>query len=160
MPEPEPGALFNFAVPATGVPQRSVDVRSNFEALARTLLTSDAAVPATARRGMVRILDQVGAVRLQWYTGSAWVDLILNIDQGNVIPVRTQLQVAAAATVWTVDHNLGRRPLVQVFNGSFRQLAPIASAPAAGQYILDHVNENRFTVTHPAPVAGFAIFIG
>lgn len=53
----------------------------------------------------------------------------------------------AAAAVWTINHNFGRRAAVAVFStGGREMLAEVL-----------HTSENQATVYFDAPVAGYAI---
>jgi hypothetical protein len=158
----EPGALFQFGVPAEGAPRTSQPVRDNFTALGQTHYTTDEGYPASPRKGMMRILlDPADSIhRLQWFDGSTWRSMLQRIEGGTPAPVKVIVDVNAAATTWTVDHNLGSKPLVQVFDATWIQRQPISAAPGAGQYVLTHVNDNRFTVTHSGAVTGHVIILG
>ena len=53
-----------------------------------------------------------------------------------------------ASTTWVVNHNLGYRPLVQIFD-------------SAGTYVLScvtHLDDNTFTVSHNNAFSGRACF--
>jgi hypothetical protein len=162
MATPEPGTLFLYGIPAEDAPVRSAEMRGNFEGLARTHYTTDAALPLAPRQGQQRIWEDVAAgnVRLQYYDGAAWLTLLQLIASGVPAPRRLLFSITTPMAVWTLDHNLGQQPLAQVFNTAWRQLQASPTGPGAGQYLLDHPTPNRIVVTHPAPATGFAIIVG
>ena len=77
------------------------------------------------------------------------------MEQSLSIPRRMESAVAVAAAVWTINHNMGVRPLVQSYNTLDTLLAPVSIVHVlvAGVY-------NRVVITHGAPVAGYAILVG
>lgn len=55
-----------------------------------------------------------------------------------------------AATVWTIDHNLGRRPAaVALFSADW--------TTQYSQYLVQHLDENSLRVAMDTPTAGLAL---
>lgn len=167
--EVQPGQKFTYDRPFTGGPALSQEVRDNFEALARTNITDDATYPAAPRGGMFRIFNDPGPptnAKFQWYDGATWRTLIQRIEGGGVgtasiTPTRLAVDFTSALTTWSIDHNLGAQPLVQVFDALWNQLQVVPPGPVvAGQYLLVHSTENRVVVTHPGPITGHVVIIG
>jgi hypothetical protein len=154
--------LFNFdqpaAQPAEQVPLASAVVRNNFNSLATTNWTTDAAYPANPREGMQRILDEGGAgtnIKWQIYRGGSWQTVMQHLELGLTLTVRREFEFSTATATWLMDHNLGVRPLVQVFDAADDMLVPtnIKHVQTAGEW-------NRVIVTHGAVQTGYAILIG
>jgi hypothetical protein len=161
MPERQPSELFQFDQPPEGGPRTSAEMRDNFNALGQTNYGDDEDYPAAPRKGMLRILKDGANTKFQWYDGATWRDMLQRIEGGVPAPVKVIVDVTVAATVWTVDHNLGSQPLVQVFDASWNQRQVVPPGPvAADQYLLTHVNTNRFTVTHSGAVTGHVVILG
>lgn len=163
MPDLQPAQLFLFDRPVQGGPPLSEEMRNNFEALARTMLTDSDAYPSAPRKGMVRIFEDAGppaVTKYQWYDGGTWRTMLQKIEGGVAAPAKLLIDITTPLAVWTIDHNLGSRPVVQVFDSPWNQLQPVFGAPGAGQYSLLHVNENRVVITHPGAQDGHAIILG
>lgn len=154
--------LFNFDKPAAQpkgeVPLTSAIVRNNFNALGTTNWTTDPNYPDNPRDGMQRILDEAGAgtnVKWQLYLNGTWQTLIQHLELILSISVRREFDFTAAAAVWTINHNLGVRPLVQVFDAADTMLAP-----ASIQHVQVGGEWNRVVVTHGAAQTGYALLVG
>jgi hypothetical protein len=159
----EPARKFKFNRPATGEPPISTLFRDLFEALARTNYTTDADFPlvATSKDGMLRVSAvDPNNIKLDVFIDGTWRTFIQNAQLGFAAPAKKIIEKTDAETVWTIDHNLGSQPLVQVFSPSYIQRQAVPSAPGANQYILQHTTPNRVVVTNPAPATGFVVLIG
>lgn len=127
----DPATLWpGYGIPAEQTPARSAEIRNALEALARTFYSTDDAIPQNPRDGQMRIFDEVGLgnTKLQWRFGGDWQTVLQNVQ--NDVPAPSK-QVAAgfaavASSPWVVDHNLGSKPLVQVFDLSYNQLQPVS----------------------------------
>lgn len=144
--------------PEGQVPLASAVVRNNFNALATTNWTTNANYPANPRNGMMRVLDLNGAgtnIKLQLFRAGAWQTLIQHLELILGLAVRREFVFTAAAAVWTIDHNLGVRPLVQTFNAADLQITPasVLHVQVGGEW-------NRVVVTHGAPQTGYALLVG
>ena len=166
---PDPGSMFSFAIPADNTPARSPEMRAQFEALARLNYTTDAAYPKNPRAGMPRVLaDDTSNIKLQVYylstptdpSTGAWRTILQNLQLA--LPAPAKFISAKSGASWTIDHNLGTYPQVQVLNsdGWQMQVVPQGATPGVGEYKLQHVTVNRFVVTHNSAIDGFVIFIG
>lgn len=162
MTTPEASGLYIFDQPASGTPARSQEMRNNFEAVVRNNFGTDASKPPVAREGMSRILKDAttGAVKLQYYLNGAWVTFGQNLELGVPVGSKKIFQFASAVSPWTITHNLGSQPLVQIFDVTFTQRQVVPSAPGAGQYILQHSGPDVTIVTFSAPATGYAIVLG
>lgn len=126
----DPASLWpGYGIPAEQTPARSAEMRNALEALARTFFSTDPLLPTNPRDGQLRVFDEVGLgnTKLQWRVGGAWTTMLQNIQDGVAAPAK---QVAAGfaavpSTPWVVDHNLGSKPLPQIYDLSFRQLQPV-----------------------------------
>jgi len=129
----EPGQLFQFDRPLERAVVDARLVREMFTALAQTNYTSSAAYPNAPRIGMLRISAvDPSNIKLEVFVGAPlqWRTLLQNIQLGVAVPVKQIVQFAVPSLTWTVDHNLGSQPLVQVFDASFNSLPTgVASAP-------------------------------
>ena len=146
------------AQPEGHVPLASAVVRNNFLSLATTNWTTDANYPVNPRNGMQRILDTGGTgtnIKWQIFRSGAWKTLVQHLELIFSLAVRTEFGFPVAAAVWTIDHNLGVRPLIQVLDELSNQLLP-----ANIQHIQVGGVWSRTIVTHGAPQAGYAILIG
>lgn len=125
--DPEPGALFQYGIPAEGAPMDSKEIANNFLALAEnnytsdTSLSGDSAFPKTKRKGQFRInASDPTNVRLQLALvlgGSlVWVTVLKYLQLGFSAPLLRIVLVNPGVNVWTIDHDLGQKPLVQVFD--------------------------------------------
>jgi hypothetical protein len=162
MPSPEASGLFIFDEPQAGAPQRSQEVRNNFEAVVRANFGTDPTKPAVARDGMSRVLKDgiTGVVRLQYYLNGGWRTFGQFLELGVPVGTKKIFQFTPASTPWTITHNLGSQPLVQVYDATYKQLQAVPAAPGADQYILQHSGSNVTIVTHAAPASGYAIVLG
>jgi len=121
----EPGQLFEFDQPTEKAWADARQVRNLFTALAQNNYTTDESNPNAPRLGMLRVnAFDPNNIRLQVWQGSPgqWRTVLQNIQGGVPAPVKQLVQVTTAATVWTIDHNLGKYVLALVFDTSFRQL--------------------------------------
>ena len=69
-------------------------------------------------------------------------------DSGGTVVTNTFTQLTPL-TVWTVTHNLGRKPGIT--------LKTLGTTVIEGQ--IDHISDDQFTVTFNTPQAGQALFI-
>ena len=130
MAESEPGRVFQYNIPADQTPARSSEVRENFRALMRNQYTTDPAHPASPQEHEFRLLDDhttpalTGNLRLQVYLGGTWREVLQNLQLGFAAPSKVVSAAfnAVALNPWVVDHNLGSKPVVQVFDSSWNQL--------------------------------------
>jgi hypothetical protein len=128
----EPSQLFQYDVPGQDSPAGSKEMRDNYEGIARTFLTTVDARPAAPREGQRRIFKDPGPpanVKYQWYDGATWRTLLQQIEGGVAAPLKQIVEFNIAQTVWTINHNIGSQPLVQVFDTARRQLQPIHTFP-------------------------------
>ena len=149
--------IFTFDVPVEGDPLDALPLRMNLNALGTTCYTTDAGYPTAPQTGMLRIYDAAGAgtnVLLQYYWGGAWVTLINHLESLASVIRRLEFAFAAAAT-WTINHNLGVRPIVQCYDAADSILAPVNI-----QHVLVGGAWNRVVVSYGAPQAGYAILNG
>ncbi len=136
----EPGELFLFARPAVGTPVKSDEVRNNFDALAQLNRTSKPEFPTIKKDGMPRFLtEDLNNVRLQIWFDNAWRTIVQNIQLGIPAPAKLEatFNPAPVGPTWTIDHGLGSRPLVQVFDLAGNQLElakdlPVTFLPLGG----------------------------
>lgn len=122
-----PGQLFRYDRPLQGSPTLSSEMRDYLQALARTHYTDNGIYPEAPRLGQLRIFADPGPplnVRLQWYDGAIWRTLLQNIEGGQAAPAKQIVDVNVATDVWTIDHNLGSQPLVQVFDSTWKAMQP------------------------------------
>lgn len=123
----EPGQLFVFDQPTEKAWADARQIRNLFTALAQTNYTTDAAYPSAPRAGMARLnASDPNNIKLEFWQGSpgAWRTSLQNIQGGVPAPIKQIVQITAAATVWTIDHNLGNYAIALAFDSSFRQLRP------------------------------------
>lgn len=135
----EPATLWpGFGIPAEQTPARSAEIRNAMEAIARTFLTSDAGRPSSPRDGMIRALNDGGNYRLQFRIGGDWQNFLQHIEDDIPAPAKLVLAQFAAvpSTVWVVDHNLGSKPMAQVFDTSYNMLRPVPSGGSEQQVYL------------------------
>ncbi len=132
----------------------SKTVRENFGWLARTFITTDPNLPANPREGMPRVLgDDENNVKLQYYIQGTWRTVLQHLELGVPAPQKQVIQITPAATVWTIDHNLGGPVLCMAFDTSWREIQA-ADIQQVGVPI------NRVIVTHAAPEDGWLVIIG
>lgn len=151
-----PAQLFQFDRPLQGGPPLSEEVRNNFEALARSFYTDDAAYPEAARQGMLRIYRDVGPpvnVQIQWYDGSAWRTIAQNIEGGIAAPSKRIVDIQNPLDVWTIDHNLGSQVLALVFDSSWYQLQARSLAEDRRIINLGHLPSGLLTTLAPGPAS-------
>lgn len=151
-------AQFTFDSPAHGSPIVSQVVRENINSLGTTCYTTDAAYPATPRTGMMRILDVGGLatnIQLQWYYGGIWNTIITHLEALLPLAKRMVVTFAVAAAVWTINHNMDVRPLIQCFDSTDLHIVPTSI-----QHVQVAGNWRRIVVTHGAAIAGYAILVG
>lgn len=143
--------LFVFGVPAENSAITSSHMRNALEALARTNITSNPSNPPNPRDGMLRVnVSTPSNIVLELYYNGTWRALIQNLTSvGGVAKYATQQYTSA--TVWTIDHNFGRRPIVQCVNGSGDVIHPLS---------VNHTSLNRVVVTHSTATAGHIIVTG
>jgi len=161
--EIQPAQQFQYDTPEQNTPNISQEMRDNFEGVARTFLTDDDALPAAPREGQQRIFKDAGppaSTKLQWYDGATWRTLIQRIEGGVAAPLKQIVDVTVPQTTWTIDHNIGSYPVVQVFDNTWNQFQVVPTAPGANQYLLVHVNENRVVITHTGAQDGHVIILG
>jgi hypothetical protein len=149
--------LFEFDAPAKGEALLSQVVRRNFNALGTTNWTTDASYPAAPQKGMQRILDEAGAgtnIRWQRYDGTAWVDIMTHLETAFTLARRLEFDFTNE-TVWTVNHGLGARPLVQVLDATHQAIEPtsIVHVQVGGEW-------NRVVVTHAGNETGIVVCVG
>lgn len=131
----QPAQVWLFERPGTGTPVRSEEVRNNFNAIGRLFFTDNADYPENPRNGMPRVLAQdPNNVRFQVWFNNAWRTIFQNIQRG--IPAPAQLVATVESpglTTWTIDHNLGVKPIVQVFDelGNMLEATNLDSPPRA-----------------------------
>ena len=150
--------LFTFDTPAEDDNLESQPIRQMLNALGDTFRTTNINYPLAPRAEMLRVLDEDDLhvnIRLQRYYGGVWVTLLAYLKQALPIPRRLESAIIVAAGVWTINHNLGVRPLVQCFDAADTSLIPVSVVHVlvAGVY-------NRVVITLGAPSAGYAIFVG
>lgn len=143
--------LFSFGVPETGSKLSSNVIRNLLEALARTNYTSDASVPSNPRPGMMRVnASNPTNVKLELYYNSTWVEILQNLGTtGSAASYATQSYTSS--TTWIMDHNFGRRPIVQCIDGTGAVIQPLS---------IEHTSLNRVTVQHSSATAGQIIVTG
>lgn len=171
---PEPGQLYQAQRPTPGAPVLAEEVRDNFTALAANNYIEKAdptLFPAVPFAGMHRTnaTDPNNVKEEVWLPGSggggggAWKTISQKVQLGVPNPAKVVVQLTVAANVWTIDHNLGSLPLVQVLSDALIQLQNVPAAPGADQYILQHVITplvQRVIVTFSAPRTGWIIIVG
>src|ERR1700676_1240437 len=117
------GTIYTFDAPAAGSPQVSQLIRNNLEALARTNLTNDPTVPNPAREGMARVyVDNTGKYFLQYFLLGQWRTVAQGIQTGIPVGSKQIFKFTTAVNPWTITHNDGTQPLIQVYDSSFREL--------------------------------------
>ena len=119
----EPGQLFVFDQPTEKAWADARQIRNLFTALAQTNYTTDAAYPSAPRAGMARLnASDPNNIKLEFWQGSpgAWRTSLQNIQGGVPAPIKQIVQITAAATVWTIDHNLGNYAIAWNPRGSGR----------------------------------------
>jgi len=122
----EPGALFEYDRPLEKAPVDAVEMRNLFTALAQSHYTTDEDFPTAPRVGMVRLnAADATNVKLEIFQGDTWRVALQNIQGGVAAPAKQVVQVTTALSAWTIDHNLGSQPLVQVYDTAFRQMTPV-----------------------------------
>ena len=143
----EPGQLFQFDRPLARGPVASAEVRGLFTALGQTNYTTDPTFPAAPRVGMQRI-NAADPNNIKWEvfqgTPGVWRTLLQNVQGGVITPAKQIVQVVAPTTTWTIDHNLGTQPIVQVFDASFRQMVPVNTPQR------DYLSFGRLDLAGPA----------
>lgn len=143
---------FTFDLPGSGTDGSSEEMRRQFNALGQTHRTvNPSQSPKNPREGMPRInAENSNNVKLEFFINGDWRVLAQNIQNG--IP-QVQYQVFDFTTpsdTWTCDHNLGRKPLVQVIISEFVIYPDV-----------QHTNsDNRVIVTHASTETGSVIIIG
>lgn len=153
MTELQPAQKFQYGVPGQNTPSLSAEIRDNFEAVARTFLTNDGALPAAARAGQVRIFQDPGPpanTKLEWYDGATWRTLLQRIEGGVAAPLKQIVDFTTPQTTWTIDHNIGSRPLVQVFDTAARQLEAVNTFPEA-KTLVARLSAPVLTAIPPGP---------
>ena len=160
MPTPEASGLFIFDEPQAGAPQRSQEVRNNFEAVARTNFGTDSTKPIAPREGMSRLLKVGTTVYLQYFLNGGWRTFAQALELGVPVGTKKIFTFSTAINPLTLTHNLGSPPLVQIYDNTYKQRQVVPFAPGPDQYILQHSGPNVTIVTHAAPATGFAIVLG
>lgn len=134
MAEPQPASTFVFGRPGTGTPVKSAEVRANLDALAVLLRTNDEDLPVIRRDGMPRFnVFDPNNIKFQIFFDNAFRTVFQKIQLG--IPAPTKLESrfdpAPVGNTWTIDHNLGSRPLIQAYdlNGNLLQKVTLAPPP-------------------------------
>lgn len=144
-------APFEFDQPQPGTPADANLIKRLLAALAQNNLTVDTRYPMNPRDGMFRInASSASNVKLEMYWQGNWVIILQNIAGGGNVLSWTRHEFTALS-VWTVTHNRGRHPLVQVFDSSGMMLLPAS---------IQHVNNNQVVITHGAAYSGEVIVIG
>jgi hypothetical protein len=127
----EPAEQFSFDVPALDAPVLSEEIRNNFNSLGRTLFTEDDTLPAVAvaRDGMMRVnASDPTNIKLDVFLSGAWRTILQGLAGG--ISATTKIIASfVSASVWTIDHNLGTKPLAQVADANNMQLEPVSPLP-------------------------------
>lgn len=125
--ELEPARLFTHGIPIAGAFIDAVEIEHNLRALIQTNYTTDPNYPAGAKQGQLRINGTNPLnITLDVFLDGVWQVLTgLGGGGGGASVVMVPF---ASSMVWTLDHNLGHKPLVQVIDSSFRLLAPVSSA--------------------------------
>jgi len=142
---------FQFDLPRQGTSGTSEEIRGNMNSLATTNLTDDSAFPTNPRDGMQRIFTgDPSNIRLQVYYGGSWITLISNISL-TTTPSSHKEESFTSSAVWTYDHNLGKRPLVQVLNSADQLIQPAT---------IEHASVDRVVVTHGSAISGSIIVVG
>jgi hypothetical protein len=140
-----------YGVPEEGSALSSGAIRINFQALARTNISAAEELPKNPRDGMLRILvENQRNPKFQVYLNGQWYTVIDQLTNPSPVPHYFEYDFASSDT-WVVDHNLGRRPIVQVLNSSNIVVEPLA---------ITHANTNRVIVTHTSPIPGRVVLIG
>ena len=133
MAELQPAELFIRGVPRTGTPVLSEEIRNNFQALKQSFYTEDATKPedATTDPGQPRInAADANNVQLQFRINNSWRTALQNLQLGIPAPAKLlSTFVAPGQQVWTITHNLGSKPAVQVFDDLNRQLQAVRDFP-------------------------------
>jgi hypothetical protein len=146
------GLLFGDGVTVDGISYqvregRKVDDGA-FTELLLIKLTPDAIAPGSDphRFGLTDLADveltSPAAGEVLKYNGTQWVD---GRDEGTAY-VFTQ---STAASTWTINHNLGHVPSVEVFDAGSQEIEADVSHPSA----------NLTTIMFTVPTAGFARLI-
>ncbi len=144
-------APFEFDKPQPGTPADATLLARLLAALAQNNLTVDTRYPMNPRDGMFRInASNQNNVTLEMRWQNAWIVLLQNIAGGGSVLSWTRHEFTALS-VWTVTHNRGRHPLVQVFDDTGMMLLPVS---------IQHVNNNQVVITHGAVYSGEVIVIG
>jgi hypothetical protein len=133
-------------------------LRQNFNALGTTNWTTDTNYPENPRNGMQRILDEAGAgtnIKWQIYRDGAWRDILTHLETSFSLARRLEFEFTTASASWQIDHGLGVKPLVQVFDATDLQITPtsVQHVQVAGVW-------SRIIVVHGAAITGYAIVVG
>lgn len=142
---------FEFDKPQPGTPADATLLARLLAALAQTNLTVDVRYPLNPRDGMFRVnASNPSNITLEMRWQGNWVVVLQNIAGGGAVLSWTR-HTFTALSVWTVTHNRGRHPLVQVLDASGVMLTPTT---------IQHVNNNQVVITHGAAYTGEVIVIG
>ena len=134
----EPGQQFQWDKPTEKAFVDAALIREMFTALARNNYTTDPAYPANPRAGMLRVNETDPTnVKLELWQGSpgVWRTVLQSLQGGVAAPVKQTIQVAVAATTWTIDHDLGNYAVALVFDTAFRQLRAVHTAERTSLYL-------------------------
>ncbi len=153
MADPQPASRWAWERPGTGTPIRSVEVRENLDALGVLLRTDDEDLPIIKRDGMPRFnVSDPNNVRFQIWQDNGWRTLVQKIQLGIPAPAKLESRFDVATLVWTIDHNLGSRPHLQVYDiaGNLLQLVTL-SPPQRDQIVMTRVSPAILTTLPAGP---------
>lgn len=153
---PDQLALFVFETPARGADLASQVVRENFMSLGTTNYTTNPAYPKNPRKGMLRVFDLNGAgtnIKLQQFLNGSWTSLVEHLEL--LLSLCRRREINCTGAVWTVNHGLGFKPVVQCYDALHQKIEPTTI-----QHVLIGGEWSRTVVTHAAPVTGYVILVG
>jgi hypothetical protein len=143
------GLLYGDAITVDGVIYQVRETRKVDDGVMVEISLTKLAPDATAVGGQPRTfaLDDLSDVTLTSpsagevlkYNGTQWVDG----QDGGVAYVHTQ---AVAASTWTINHNLGYVPSVEIFDSGSQEIEADVSNPTLNQTV----------IVFSVPLAGFA----
>lgn len=139
--------------PLTNAPLESKPIRINFTALAVNNFTNKTTLPKDPRDGMTRMRydTETELAHFEVFLFGQWLSVVSDIQENKINAIRKDFPISVAASTWTIDHFIGRMPLVQCLDSVNRVIVPAD---------IQHASVNRVVIEHGSAITGKVIVIG
>lgn len=143
---------FNFALPQELSPLDAKEVREKVNAIGRLNITADDNCPKNPLEGMPRVnKSDTNNVRFQIFYNGDWRTAASQLQSTITPPQYLEFEQSTPNVTWLIQHNLGRKPLVQISDTTGNVIYPD----------VQHTDsDNRVVITHSTPETGTVIIVG